>query len=166
MTTSKSSKATLQLRLRALSAGTAKHFTNGSLTFNGASTTPAQLTQAFQSLDDATTSMDAARAKWQDAVKVQRSTSATVRPLVKAYRSYLVNLYGDASATLGDFGMTPRKAPAPRTAAQKATAAARNKATRAARHTMGPKQKAGIKGTVAVTAPAAPAPAPAKPITQ
>ena len=49
----------------------------------------------------------------------------------------------------------------------KAAAADKSLATRAARHTMGPKQKAKIKGTVAVTAPAttpaATAPAAASP---
>jgi hypothetical protein len=166
MTAKTPSKAGLQMRLRSLIAGTEKHYPNGSLTFDGATYTTAALVQALQSLDDATTAMDAARAKWQDAVKAQRATKAKVAPIVKGYRSYIVTLYGSASATLGDFGMVPRKAPAPRTAEQKAAAAARSKSTRAARHTMGPKQKAGIKGTAPTTAPAVAAATPAKPITQ
>jgi len=136
------------------------------LTFGGATYTPAALVQLFQSLDDATTSMDAAKAKWQDALKSQRNTKATVGPVKKAYQSYLVSLYGNAVETLADFGLTPRKAPAPQTAVQKATAAAKRAATRAARHTLGPKQKAGIKGTVATPATPVAAPTPAKPTAQ
>ncbi len=166
MTTKSASKASLQLRLRGLIAGTEKHSPNGSLTFGGASYTTAALVQEFQSLDDATTGMDAARVKWQDAVKAQRAVKAKVSPIVKAYRSYLVSLYGNSSETLADFGMTPPKAPSPRTTEQKATTAKLNKATRVARHTAGPRQKAGIKGTTSATAPAAAPTAPAKPITQ
>jgi hypothetical protein len=159
-------KANLQQRLGDLVAGTQKHFPNGSLTFGGATYTPAVLIQLFQSLDDATTGMDVAKAKWQDALKAQRGAKAKVGPVMQAYRSYLVSLFGNAVETLADFGLTPHKAPAPQTAEQKATAAAKRKATRAARHTMGTKQKAGIKGTVTTAGPPVATTAPAKPITQ
>jgi hypothetical protein len=58
--------------------------------------------------------------------------------------------------------MKPRKAPAARTPEEKIAAAAKAKATRAARHTMGSKQKAKVKGTVTtiVTPAAAAAPKP------
>ena len=171
MTTSKTSKGSMQLRLRGLIAGTQKHFPNGSLTFGGATYTPASLIQSFQNLDDATARMDAARAAWEDTVTAQRAVKATVDPLIKGYRGYLTTLYGNVSATLVDFGMSPRKERAPLTTAQQTAAVAKQKATRAARHTMGPKQKAGIKGTVPTpeTTPAATTPAtagPAKPIMQ
>jgi hypothetical protein len=159
-------KANLQTRLGDLVAGTQKHFPNGSLTFGGATYTPAALIQLFQSLDDATTGTDVAKATWQDALKMQSDAQAKVGPVVKAYRSYLVALFGNAVGTLADFGLTPRKAPAPQTAEKKASAVAKRNATRAARHTMGSKQKAGIKGTIAAAAPPATATAPAKPITQ
>jgi hypothetical protein len=71
--------------------------------------------------------------------------------------------------TLADFALKARKPRTPLTPEQKAAAVAKAEATRAARHTMGPKQKAAIKGTVPATAPAtqpaAPAPAPATPVT-
>ena len=159
-------KANLQTLLGALVAGTQKHFPNGSLTFGGATYTPAALIQLFQSLDAATTGTDAAKAQWQDALKSQSDVRAKVGPVVKAYRSYLVALYGNAVSTLADFGLTPHKAPAPQTAEQKAAAAAKREATRAARHTLGSKQKAGIKGTVTTTGTPVAATAPAKPITQ
>jgi hypothetical protein len=160
------SKANLQTQLGDLVAGTQKHFPNGSLTFGGATYAPAALIQLFQSLDDATTGMDAAKATWQDALKAQSDARAKVGPVVKAYRSYLVALYGHAVSTLADFGLAPHKAPAPQTAEEKASAAAKRKATRAARHTMGSKQKASIKGEVATAGTPAVATAPAKPIAQ
>jgi hypothetical protein len=44
-------------------------------------------------------------------------------------------------ASLADFGLNPKKARTPLTIEEKAAAAAKRKATRAARHTMGSKQK-------------------------
>jgi hypothetical protein len=166
MTPIKQSKASMQQLLRALIAGTQKHFPNGSLTFGGATYTPAALTQVLQSLDDATTGMDAAAAKWQDAVKAQRNVATTVGPILRDYRRYLVTLFGTAVEPLADFGLTPRKAPAPQTVEQKAAAATKREATRQARHTMGKRQKASIKGTVpsaTTPAPAGVSPTPAKP---
>jgi hypothetical protein len=155
-------KIGLYQRIRDLITGTQKHFPNGSLTFGGETYTPAALIQLLQGLDDATTGMDAARAKWQDAVKAQRDVRAKVGPVMQAYRSYLVALFGNAVESLADFGMTPRKAPAPQTAAQKATAAAKRKATRAARHTMGNRQNAAVKGTAPAPATTGAAAIPAK----
>jgi hypothetical protein len=69
---------------------------------------------------------------------------------------------------LADFGITPPKARTPLSADQKAAAVAKRKATRAIRHTLGPKQKKNIKGTVPATAPqnsAPPATTPATPST-
>ncbi len=54
--------------------------------------------------------------------------------------------FGSAGATLIDFGMKPRR-PAKKTAATKRAAAAKGMETRKARHTMGKKQKAKVRGT-------------------
>jgi len=71
-------------------------------------------------------------------------------------RTYILGSYGTAALQmLQDFGFTP---PKPRggkkTASTKAQAVVQAKATRVARHTMGKRQKAKIKGT-----------APAQPVT-
>jgi hypothetical protein len=55
--------------------------------------------------------------------------------------------FGSSPDVLADFGLAP-KARAQVTVEAKAVAAAKRKATRAARHTMGPKQKKGITGVV------------------
>jgi hypothetical protein len=53
--------------------------------------------------------------------------------------------FGEQPDVLADFGPKPRKVHAPRTPEEKAEAAAKAKAMRAARHIMGPKQRKEIK---------------------
>ena len=55
--------------------------------------------------------------------------------------------YGNDAAALADFGLPVRKKGV-LTPAQRIAATAKAKATRAARHTMGPKQKATVTGNV------------------
>jgi hypothetical protein len=167
-TTGKVTKVTLAQHVRDLIAGTQKHSPNGQLTLGGEAFTAQTLIQTLQSLGDALSTGDTAKASWQDALKNLADVKAKVRPLLGAYRSWVVATHGNAPATLADFGITPPKARTPLSADQKAAAVAKRKATRAARHTLGPKQKKGIKGTVLATAPqnsAPPATVPATPST-
>jgi hypothetical protein len=101
-----------------------------------------------------------AKAAWQEALKAMREAQVTVVPVIKAYRNWLLATYGDAPGVLADYRVAPRKKPAPLTTDQQAAALAKREATRAARHTMGPKQRKQVKGTVPVTTtpPAAPPP--------
>jgi hypothetical protein len=111
-------KASLAQRIRDLIAGTQKHSPNGSLTFGGQSFTEQSLVQALQSLADALAKVDAARANWQEALKHLTDVKATVVPLVGSYVSWIKATYGSAPATLGDYGLAPRKARTPLTAEQ------------------------------------------------
>ena len=61
--------------------------------------------------------------------------------LLAASEAFVRATVGSSPDPLHDFGLMPRKVPAPRTAAQKAAAAVKGRATRAARHTMGSVQK-------------------------
>ncbi len=71
-------------------------------------------------------------------------------------KAWVVNQYGATSKEAHDFGFPPPKKPV-RTVSSKATAVERNLATREARHTMGPKKRLEVKGTMVVlTAPADP----------
>jgi hypothetical protein len=102
------------------------------------------------------------RATWQNAVKTDKAERASTKAFVSAVRQAVLLAFAGQIDVLADFGLKPHKTRAPRTPAQKAAATAKAKATRAARHTMGSKQKASIKGTVPATAPeTAPSPAPA-----
>ena len=78
-------------------------------------------------------------------------------------------MFGGSIDTLATFGLEPRKTPATVPPVEKVVAVQKALATRKARNTMGPKQKAKIKGTVPATAPAtppaAPSPTPAATVT-
>jgi hypothetical protein len=141
-------KTTLQQRVSSLISGTQKHYTTGTLTVGGVSYDPATLIQTLQGLGNALAASDMAKAEWNDALKSLRDESVKVEPVVRAYQSYLVSSLGNAPSTLADFGLAPRKVRAPLTAQEQAAAAAKRKATRTARNTMGSQQRKKVKGNV------------------
>jgi hypothetical protein len=157
--------------LQALSSGLQKQFPSGQFTLQNASFTTADLETLFQGVIDALNSVATAEAASKAAVANARNKVASARPILSALRRNLFSMFGNAPQTLALFGLTPPKAKAPKTSEQKAAAAAKAKATRAARGTAGKKQKAAIKGNVAgveitpitmtVTPPPAPTPQPA-----
>jgi hypothetical protein len=155
MSGDKVTKATLQQRIRGLIAGAQKHTPNGSLTLGSATYTVPALVQLVKSLADALDAADAAKASWQDALKNATDTKAKVGPVVRDYQSWVAVTYRGTPSTLADYGVTPRKAPTPLTAQQKATAALKRKATRTARHTMSKKQKKNVKGAAPAATPVA-----------
>jgi hypothetical protein len=101
-------------------------------------------------------SVDSTRATWQAAVKANREEQAKSEPLISAVRQTLRMMFAGSIETLAEYGLTPRKQRTPPTPEEKAAAVAKALATRKARNTMGPKQKAKIKGAVSPTAPATP----------
>jgi hypothetical protein len=153
-------KVMLAQRVRDLIAGTQKHPLSGSVSLDGQSFTTDTLVQELQVLANAFSPVDTAKASWKDAMKNLADAKTKVAPVMAAYRTYLVTSYGNASTTLVDFGLTPRKARTPPSAEQVVTAVAKRAATRAARHTAGPKQKAAIKGSVDVAVVTTPTPTP------
>lgn len=162
----KPTKASALASVQAIIAGTHKHNPNGSLTFGNATYTLDSLVQTLQRLADAMTAHDAAQAKAKDVLAALRDVSAQVGPVLRAYRRWIVATYGNATETLADYGLKPGKAKAPRTSEQKATAAAKLRATREARGTTSKKQKASIHGVVTTTKaapPPPPSPTPTKP---
>ena len=155
MSTKLTTKATLEQRIRGLIAGTQKHPPTGSLTVDGVTYTAAALVQLLQSLADALSAVDAAKASWQNALTQQRTVQTQVLPVIRGYSNLLLAANGNAPATLADYGLTPRKAKTPLSTEAQAQAIAKNEATRKARNTMGKQQKKQVKGTVP-TSPAAP----------
>jgi hypothetical protein len=96
------------------------------------------------------------KATWQTAVKADQDEHAKTKTFVSGLRQALTVMFAGQIDALADFGLKPRKVRVT-TPEQKAEAAAKARATRAARHTMGPKQKALVKGTVpAPTTPPTP----------
>jgi hypothetical protein len=162
--TPKPSKAKTLAGVTALIAGTQKHFSTGSLTVGNVAYAPAVLIALFQSLIDAMAKQTAAKVSAKDAQTELLAVQTQVDPVVQAYKELLVAMFGQSSQMLADFGLGPRKKPAPLTVEQKAVKAAKAKATRIARGTKGPKAKLAITGTAApAEQPAPTVAAPAKP---
>ncbi len=148
-----------------LAAGVTQFFVPGNVTLTvaGVVLTPAQLAAALQnrvSAIDATATAKAALAKsYADGAALR----ATTQPVVNAVKQIALIMYANAPDTLTVFGLAPKKAQAPLTIAEKAERAAKAKATRIARNTMGPRAKAKVKGTVTTAAAPASATAPLAP---
>jgi len=124
-----------------------------SLVIGGTSLTTAAIIGILQARLDAANAAQSTRAAWLNAVKADKDERAKTRTFRAGLRQALQVAFAGSIDALADFGLTPRK-PRVVTPEKKAAAAAKAKATRAARHTMGKKQKAEIKGTVPATAPA------------
>jgi hypothetical protein len=154
-------KPTRKDRLRTLIAGVQKHFSSGSLVLAGQTIPTAQLVLRIEQDIDATDAAIQAHTAWIEKVQVERNSHRELAPLLRALHSTVLGQFGeakDAAIILGDFGFTPRKV-AQRPAAGKAQAAAKSRATRKARNTMGKVQKRKVHGTVEAPAPAATGPA-------
>jgi hypothetical protein len=113
----------------------------------------------------------AARATARDAVSAELAQAPALVAFMNAFEALVRVVFASDTAALADFGLAPRKVPAPKMAAEKAVAAAKRKATRAARGTKGLKARQAIHGNVTATlvvtpvapaaeVPAAPAPKP------
>jgi len=152
MTSIDKNKGARQNRLRKVLSGMGKHFQNvPSMTIAQVVYKVADLEALFQKDIAASDSADQARAAWVASVQTEHASHQEVDPLLRAVKNYVLLTWGDSkdsSGTLEDFGYAPRKVPTV-TPEAKAAATAKAKATRAARGTMGPKQKAKVKGTVA-----------------
>jgi hypothetical protein len=129
-------------------AGIQKHLQSvSSLPLAGATYSPADLMKLVQGRIDSANTTTTTKADWHSTVLVEKTVNAKLTPLIRALRQYVINVYGASSPVLADFGFAPPKK-ATRTPEQKAAAAAKAAATRKARHTMGAKQKKGVKGDV------------------
>ena len=169
-TTRATSKATTLAQLQALIAGLQKLLPNGSFTLMSTVYTTAALVTALQGLIAALTAVDTAQAGAKAALVIWEAEAAKLGQIILALKRTLLSMYANAPDTLAVFGLKPRKAPGPRTAAQRAVTAAKAAATRAARGTTGSKKKLLVTGNVTgvtitpITAPAPAATPPAQPV--
>jgi hypothetical protein len=144
---------------RRLIAGIQKHLGKGGALFlDGKKYTGAQLVSLLQSRIDATEAIQPAKGAWRKMVKAERDHVAATKPIVDAARKVLLVMFASSVDILSDFGLAPltRNEPKPET---RVKAAQQAKATRAARHTKGRKQKLKIKGQVQATDPVTVSPA-------
>jgi hypothetical protein len=142
-------KKTEAVSAEQLIAGTKKHFSSASsLTFGSGTFTPAQIEAFLQTLADLRTAVDDAKAATKAKLAQEQAEGAPLRSQMAAYVAFVKASFSKSPDVLADFGLKPKKAKTPLTIEQKAAAAAKRKATRAARHTMGAKQKKQVKGTI------------------
>src|SRR5580704_13991842 len=94
------STAVALAQVLALIAGTQKHFPSGSFTLEGASYTTVTLVPTLQSLADALTGVQAAHAALKAAVQSLAKVVASVGPLEKAYRGFILAAYGNSPQEL------------------------------------------------------------------
>ena len=149
-------------------AGIGKHFaTVPSMTVGSATLTPAEATQRMQTLVNLRTTVNDAKATTKTRLADEQAQSPALIGLLTEFGSYVKASYSKSPDVLADFGLAPKKARTPLTVAQKAAAAAKSKATRAARHTMGKVQKQAVTGdvvSVSITPLTAPKPAASAPV--
>ena len=119
------------------------------LRIGGVVRTVADLAATLQARMDARARTAAARAAWRQAVAQEKAGMAASKPQVTGAVAALRVMYAGCNEELGDFGLKARKPRRPQTTEEKERAVARGKATRAARHTLGPRQRAKIQGTPA-----------------
>jgi hypothetical protein len=147
-------------------AGADKHLPKTTqVAFMGGSFTPDQIASKLQTLVDLRSDVDSAQATAKAKIAVETANMPALLTFMSAFVSYVKVVYGTSPDVLADFGISP-KARTPLTVEAKAAAAAKRAATRAARHTMGTRQKKGVKGDVTgiiLTPVKAPAPTVATP---
>jgi hypothetical protein len=100
----------------------------------------------LQSQIDLLSEIAAIEATRHDAIEKERALERTLAPMFERFRFLVENIFGNEAKQLADFGLEPRKKPGPKTPAVKAEAARKVRETRAARHTMGKRQKRKVEG--------------------
>jgi hypothetical protein len=108
-----------------------------------------QVSAVFQNSIDTRGAVATKRAELKAAQKARDEAEAERVVTDEALKGYVTNVFGVDSTEAHDLGYAPKKV-AEKSVDTKQQAIVRNKATREARHTMGPKQRAKIKGTTVV----------------
>ncbi|HEY2370089.1 MAG TPA: hypothetical protein VGH87_27010 [Polyangiaceae bacterium] len=140
------SKAERELENRKILAGSAKYITKN-VVLNGESTSYKMIASLVQATIDAGDVCEGLRAKLAAAVKSAKVAQTNARTMRSALRNYVIGHFGESSPVLAEFGFKPRKV-AQKTVAEKFETVEKALATRAARHTMGSRQKASVHGDI------------------
>jgi hypothetical protein len=139
----KNSKAMRNERNRTAIAGMKKHLaTTPSIPIGDLGPmTPAEIEQALQAPIDAAGVTVTEETAFHKAVAAENAAAAHANAVFKGFKAFLLAHYLGSPEVLADCGVDKpkRRARTPQVAVQ---AAAKAKATRSARHTMGPRQKA------------------------
>jgi hypothetical protein len=151
MTSIKENKETTLNRIRQAIVGIQDNFpASKTILLEATPTKPADAIATLQAAIDAIDKAASAEAAFHAAVAAQHTAIAAANALLVNLEETVKVTLGRTPAILGGFGfsVTVKQAPTP---AVKAAAVQKRAATRAARGTKGPRQKAAIKGTVPAT---------------
>jgi hypothetical protein len=147
-TMKKNSKGQVAAAAKQLVAGAEKHLTSTTqVPLLGSSYTPAQVTSTLQTLVTLRSDVDASKASTKAKIANEATQMPSLRAFMSAFEAYVRAAFGSSPDVLADFGIAP-KTRAPLTVEAKAAAAAKRASTRAARHTLGTKQRKAIMGDV------------------
>ena len=150
----KQNKSSRSDRNRKMIAGVEKHLSKATaVVVDGTSYAPADIVKVLKDSIDVADATAAATAAFHKATAVEKAANAKGDSLYRGLKQYLVTQYKLQPDALADFGIVLGNRQVP-DASTVATAVVKRKATRAARHTKGKRQKANVKGAVPVTAPA------------
>jgi hypothetical protein len=140
--TSKPSNATVIDKATQRLTALKKYVTNAKteIPINGVAQKASQVIAIYQSCLDTRAALATKRAETKAAMGERADAESSRRAADRALKAWVINTFGASSQQAIDFGFPPPKVPA-RTVGSKANAVALGKATREARHTMGPKEK-------------------------
>ena len=110
--------------------------------------TPAEVAADVKSTVDAEHAAEAARGAFHGAVADARAKRQATKALLAAIKVLAMSRFIDRPEILAEFGLEPPKPRRVRSAEEKAAAAKLGLSTRKVRHTMGPRQRAKVKGTL------------------
>jgi hypothetical protein len=131
-----------------LIAGTEKHLSNTTpVAFGGGTFTADQIASKLQALVDLRSAVNTAQAAAKAKLANEAVQAPALRTFIRQLKAFVKATFVASPDVLADFGITS-KSRVPRTVEEKAAAVAKSAATRSARHTMGARQKAGVKGDV------------------
>jgi hypothetical protein len=149
-------KPTRSDRNRTMIAGVQKNLSaTTTFTLDGQTFTFAALIKVLQDEIDTADATLTAEGAFHKAVAAETAAMTLGEPVFRALRAFVLNLFKGQTDVLGDFGITEIARQVP-TAATKAAAALKAKATREARGTGGKRQKAKITATAPAAAAATP----------
>jgi hypothetical protein len=134
--------------LEGLAAGIQKNLATFTFIVGGVAYSGAQALAFVQSAIASEAAISTARAALHEAIVTNKTFLAGNAPTLKALRSMIALMYANDSTSLNDFAMEPKKKRTPMSAETLVLRAAKSRATRVERKTMGKRQRAAIKGTV------------------
>jgi hypothetical protein len=146
MNTSKNSRKSINQQLI---EGTQKHLEKSwVMYFGGKKYTVHDIIDVLERRVDSAHACTTARAALHGAIKADDALNEQTATLVSAFRQSVLGMFITSPGALADFGLSPRREPRTLSLEEKALRAEKAKATRAARHTLGPRQRQAITGSV------------------